>query len=270
MKNLKHYYLFKIQFLGFRYHGWQKQSLHRTVQGTIEKNINKIFPNDNAKIVGGSRTDSMVSAEEYTFILILKDEVIGEFAAFIENLNYMLPADIRLLKIHKLEQKINIIQNPKLKEYRYYFSFGSKKPHPMAAPIITHIQGNIDLELMRKGASEFIGTHNFRKYCYKPHAEKIFEKTIDQCSVEVNDFYQANFFPEETFYIKVVGHSFMRHQVRFMAGTLFKLGLGEISLEELIDSLQGHNGEFIGFLAPASGLVLHGVELDLEDDLLLP
>lgn len=250
--------------MGFRFHGWQKQTEMKTIQGTIETVVYKLFPDQKTKMLGGSRTDSMVSAEKYVFMLILKESEIKNIEIFIEQFNYELPPDIKILKIEEIGPGLSLIQNPKLKEYRYYFSSGNFKPHPLSAPIVTHIMGELDIDLMKSGAEYFIGTHNFKKYCFRPHLSKDFIKTIDHCSIEINDYYTANFLPPETFYFRVCGHSFMRHQIRLMVGTLFRLGLHEITLDEVKESLQGLDDKFLGFLAPASGLFLHDVVFDLE------
>jgi tRNA pseudouridine38-40 synthase len=262
MKLLKHYYLVHIQFLGFRFHGWQKQPELRTVQGTIEEAINKLFLEKSVKVFGGSRTDSMVSAMHYALQLLVEKEEILDFEEFIKRLNFILPPDIKALKIEKVSKGFNIIQSPKLKEYHYYFSDGVEKLHPFCAPMMTHIYGELDLELMTDGIKKFMGTHNFKKYCFRPSPDKNFERTIDFASLEKNNNYQANFFPEKSYYLKFRGMGFIRHQVRYMAGALFRLGLHEITLEELEHSLLGLDAINIGFLAPASGLQLFAVEFD--------
>ncbi len=77
MQELKYFYIVELQFLGFRFHGWQKQPNLKTIHGELEKVVNKLFVNQNAKISGGSRTDSMVSAEKYVFSLIIDGEEIS-------------------------------------------------------------------------------------------------------------------------------------------------------------------------------------------------
>lgn len=260
MKNFKHYYLVEIQFLGFRYHGWQQQPDMKTVQGTILKVVEELLPNLTPKIFGGSRTDSMVSANKYFLMITVKESEINNIDQFLKQFNDLCPADIKAIKIEKVDYKFNMIQRPKLKEYRYYFCFGQEKPHPFCAPILTHIIGDLDLDLMKKGAELFNGTHNFKKYCFRPHTEKDFVKTLEHCSIELNDFYKANFFPEKSYYLKVVGHSFMRHQIRLMAGTLFRLGLHEITFRDFEESLLGNDNLYLGFIAPGTGLILHDIQ----------
>lgn len=260
---MKRYYLLYIQFLGFRYHGWQFQPDFITVQGKLTQVLGKFFDLETMSNIGGSRTDAMVSANEYVVKLKLIDTKIedqfSDFNHFIKELNKILPPDIKALKIEESYKDFNIIQSPKLKEYHYFFSSGNFKPHPFSAPLITHMIEELDIELMKKGAKIFEGTHDFRKYCYMPHQDKDFVKTIQSCEILENDLYQANFFPEKTYYMKVVGHSFMRHQIRLMIGTLFKLGSGEISLQDIEKSFEEKDTKFIGFIAPASGLVLHKI-----------
>ena len=54
----------KISYLGTNYFGFQKQKNNITVQGTLENVFLKVF-NRNVNIIGCSRTDSGVHAEEY-------------------------------------------------------------------------------------------------------------------------------------------------------------------------------------------------------------
>ena len=73
--------------------------------------------------------------------------------------------------------------------------------------------------------------------------------------IEENELLQANFFPDKTFLYTVKGEGFMRHQIRLMMGALFRLGRGEKTLEDIQNSLK-EQAECIGFVAPASGLIL--------------
>ena len=141
MKTLKYNYLVEVQFLGFRFHGWQTQANHKTVQETILTILQKIFPEKKPKIQGSSRTDSMVSAEHYLLMLTIdaEIEVIMPPLEFESLFNDLLPADIKFLRIKKMEPHFNIIQSPKLKEYHYYFSFGDEKP--LVSVIIVNLNG---------------------------------------------------------------------------------------------------------------------------------
>jgi tRNA pseudouridine38-40 synthase len=78
--------------------------------------------------------------------------------------------------------------------------------------------------------------------------------------LEENKLYQANFFPKETHLLRVIGKGFGRHQIRLMMGALIQLGKGEIDLDYISNSLKKESTQVMGFIAPASGLILNKVE----------
>ena len=65
----KYYYVVTIQFLGYRFHGWQKQPNVKTIHLMIDRTINFILEGKSFKTLGAGRTDAMVSAQEAAFEL---------------------------------------------------------------------------------------------------------------------------------------------------------------------------------------------------------
>ena len=61
----KYFYLIKIQYCGFRFSGWQKQTNAKTIQEMFDKTIFFITGHENFKTLGAGRTDAKVSANEY-------------------------------------------------------------------------------------------------------------------------------------------------------------------------------------------------------------
>ena len=66
--NLNNYYLIEIQFLGYRFHGWQKQPKLKTVHLMIDRTINYVLENNKFKTLGTGRTDAM--AVSYTHLTL--------------------------------------------------------------------------------------------------------------------------------------------------------------------------------------------------------
>jgi len=262
MANYKYFYVIKIQYLGFRLHGWQKQPSVKTVQQLIEKTLKFILGIDTKfRILGSSRTDAMVSATESAFELFLYDDIKNK-EDFFSSLNRNLPSDIRALSIKEVDASFNIIQHNKVKEYLYLFSTGEKN-HPFVAPFMTHIFESLDLEKMKEGAKLFTGTHNFKHYAYKPTETTTFIRTIYSSEIALNTLFKANFFPETSYLLKVEGNGFLRHQIRLMMGALFNLGQGKITLQDIKDSLNPQlPSKEIAFVAPASGLILNKVNFE--------
>ncbi len=259
MKRDKGYYcyLIKVQYLGFRYHGWQKQQDVKTVQGMIDRTIAFILDHDSFKTLGSSRTDAMVSADCSYFELFSRKEVDADYLLL--KLNKHLPPDISVHTIKQVSYQFNIINDVVQKEYRYLFSYGERN-HPFCAFIMTNILEELNLAQMKACAHLFEGSHNFQQFCYKPTKSDAFERNIEACYIAENNEIQANFFPENSYLFVVRGKGFMRHQVRLMMGAVFEVGKGILSLDQIKRSLS-HGGEgIIAPMAPASGLMLKDVQ----------
>jgi tRNA pseudouridine38-40 synthase len=259
LQQQRFYYLLEIQFLGYRLHGWQKQPGFKTVEGLLRKTLRFVLGATRFKMLGSSRTDAMVSAQRAAFELFIDHEPLENMADFLVEFNQNLPPDIRALSIKEVDAKFNIIQHPKEKEYMYLFAFG-KKSHPFAAPLLATFLEDLDVDLMMQGANLFRGTHSFHNYCTKPSENTIFERTINECVLVPNKEITASFFPERTYALKIKGAGFLRNQIRLMMGALVLLGRGEITLEELRDSLKPEVNNPVTYIAPGSGLILNKVD----------
>lgn len=259
MFDKRYYYLLKIQYLGYRFHGWQKQPDVKTLHHMIDRTLKYILEDTRFKTLGAGRTDAMVSANEAALELFIYNDPIDDFNSFLELFNLNLPQDIRALSIEEVDKDFNIIQDSKVKEYHYVFSQGQKN-HPFCAPILTTILEPLNIDLMKKGAKLFEGSHNFKTYCYKATDKGEYHRTIEQCEIIDNDIYTANFFPSESYVFIVSGKGFMRNQIRLMMGCLIKLGRGEVTLDYIKNTLKDDSEAVMDYIAPASGLILHKID----------
>lgn len=252
-------YLIHIQYLGYRYHGWQKQPGLKTIEFMLKKTIGFVLGHTHFKILGAARTDSKVSANQSAFELFVKDPLDTD--QFLAAFNRNLPNDIRALHIKAVSRLFNIIRAPKIKEYLYLFSFG-EKCHPFCAPLISSFQDILDIDLMKQGAQLFKGTHNFVKYCTKPNPGPQFEREIFTSEIKINTQFKANFFPAETYAYCIRSKGFMRYQVRLIMGQLLSLGRGEIRLDDIRKDLMGQDTRPLRHIAPSSGLILNAIRFD--------
>jgi len=247
--------------LGYRFHGWQKQPNLKTIHLMIDRTINFVLEGQDFKTLAAGRTDAMVSANEAAFELFILDKPLVNKEEFLQLFNHNLPQDIRALSISEVDKKFNIIQDSKVKEYIYLFTYG-QKCHPFCASIMTTILDDLDIELMMQGAKLFRGKHNFKTYCYKPKIDGVFNREILKSELIKNTDYTASFFPKKTYMLKVKGKGFGRNQIRLMMGMLIKLGKGEVSLQNIEESLKPESKEVIDYIAPASGLILNKIEFE--------
>lgn len=103
----KNSYIIEIQFLGFRYSGWQKQTNSKTVQGMIDKTFFCIFEHHNFKTLGSGRTDSKVSANQFPFQLFLDEAV--DTTNLLKDLKKNLPPDIKVLSVKTADPELSVI-----------------------------------------------------------------------------------------------------------------------------------------------------------------
>jgi len=254
-------YIVRLQFLGFRFSGWQKQTNAKTLHDMVDKTLSFVFEETNYKTIGVGRTDAKVSANTY-YIQMFTDKIVKE-DTFIASLNANFSPDFRAISIQKVARGFNVINAPKIKEYHYYFSFGEKN-HPFSAPFIVNVDENLDLETMQEAAKLFVGEHYFHKYCTRPSEKTMFKRIIDSCEIIENDVLTANFFPETSYIFKVRGKGFLRYQIRLMMATLFEVGKGNLDLQFIEASLKEDNDrKYMRNNAPSSGLQLYDIELEL-------
>lgn len=251
-------YLLHIQYLGFRFRGWQHQPGQQTVEGMLKKTLKFVLPGVSVKVLASGRTDAKVSAEALPVSLYLREPLPLEETEFIQEVNRNLPPDMRILSLHEVHQDFNVIQDVQWKEYHYYFS-NEANFHPYSAPFIGHFREDMDIDRMREAAPLFEGRHTFESFCSRFGGKASFERTVLLSKIEVNTYLSTPYMPESCFAYIVRSNGFLRYQVRMMVGALVMLGRNEIHETDILKALRGEVQIPVTTVAPASGLVLKEV-----------
>lgn len=256
MARFQYFYILRLEFLGFRYSGWQKQDGVKTVQSMLDKTIRFLLSNDDFRTLAASRTDAKVSADDFAVELLCNNSL--DTSDFLEALNKNLPMDIRVKKIDETDGDFNILHAPKVKEYHYHFTFG-EKPSPSAAPFYGFLGSHLDVNLMKKACKSFLGTHNFRNFRGRVEGKTSFIRTISHIEITESDRLPSAFL-DNRFKLKVCSKGFMKYQVRLMMGALEKIGREELTILELQEMLLNPEDKSYEHVAPGSGLVLFKTE----------
>lgn len=225
----------------------------------LVKTLKFVLPKSKFKILGAGRTDAKVSALNAAFELFLDKEPLEDLQEFMSCFNVNLPPDIRVMSIDKVNENFNIIQESKLKEYVYLFSFGQKN-HPFCAPFLANIMDELNVNLMSDCARYFIGTHDFSSYTARLQPNTKVLRTITSCEIKRNEILTANFFPEESYALHISGEGFMRYQIRMIMGALIQLGRGELTAMDIKESLKKDHNTVLTYVAPGSGLLLNHLQ----------
>ncbi len=249
-------YIFYIQYLGFRYHGWQVQPGVKTIQGILNKNFRYVLGPFDFTILGASRTDAGVSCNRGAFQLFSESPL--DLEAVLTKMNLILPDDIKLLEATPVADDFNIIHSVKAKSYQYHFSIGEKF-HPFNAANMASFSCNPDIAVMKEALHLFLGTHDFRRYCSQDKVTENYKREIFDAAIFLHPMAGRGDVPHQSYVFRIIGKGFLRYQIRIMMAALVELGRGNLSLQDIQDSLASEDSIPIAPPVPAHGLILEEV-----------
>ena len=242
-------YKLTIAYDGTRYQGWQRQAnTDRTIQGILERVISEQagYP---LEIDGSGRTDAGVHASGQTASVVLSGITSESF--FTEEINRILPEDIRILEADLVKSGFHARKSAVGKVYEYRIDTGTK-PDVFQRRYCFHFPHELDLDIMRRAAEKLKGTHEFAGYTDKKD-EKSTKRTIYDIIVSGQG---------SSVTIRYEGTGFLYHMVRILTGTLLEVGTYQRTVESVAEVLQTKDRGQAGFLAPARGLFLKEVHYD--------
>lgn len=240
MRNLK----VTMAYRGTNYHGYQRQDNALTIQEVVEKNVSRVL-NENIIINGCSRTDTGVHANHYCFNVKTESKIPPR--NFIRGVNGYLPNDISILSCEETEDDFHARFSCLGKEYIYKMHCSESK-NPFAEDLMLHYRRKFDVELVRKAAEHFIGTHDFAAFCSNSSAASTTIRTIyDFCIENVGD----------TVIMLVKGNGFLYNMIRIIVGTLIWVNEGKFSPDDIPAIMKSKDRTKAGKTAMAHGLYLN-------------
>ncbi len=252
------FYKIILEYRGTNYHGFQIQNKTKTIQGELHKALSNLCEISEVKTVGSGRTDAGVHAKAQVVRIEMPLKMPGEKLLFA--LNAHLPKDIRVIHSEECNEKFHPIFSADKKEYRYYFSTNELSSTHFHG-LVTHYPHELDLELMKKGCTLFIGKHDFINYqCKGTEVETTIREIFEAEILETSIGAELPFSVQNIYCFRVVGSGFLKQMVRLMVGALWNLGRHKITLEEFAASLQAQRDDRYGVVAPPDGLYLYRVD----------
>lgn len=250
MRNL----LFKISFEGSKFHGWQQQENAITVQGEL-KSAFKSLTGEDANIIGCSRTDAGVHANEYYFS-VKTDSGIPCESFPVALASQKLPGEISVISCIEVSDDFNARFDSIKKEYIYIFE-NSEIPSPFNYKRTCHYKYHMDENLMNEAAQSFLGEHDFSAFCATGAQVVSKTRTIYSASVER----QGNLV-----IFHVCGNGFLYNMVRIMAGTLLYVNMGKINKDDISSIIKSQDRTKAGITAIPDGLYLNKVYFSGEEN----
>jgi len=236
-----------LAYDGTNYHGWQYQPNAVTVQEVLQLAVEKVI-NHKTTIYGASRTDAGVHALHQVAMFPTNSQ-ISDYSLK-KGINALLPDDIRVLELTEVPDSFHPRHSSVGKKYKYRFFVGEVFP-PFERFYCYHLRGEINIEKMTDAAKLFGGTHDFQS----------FRDSMCSASTSIRTITKSQLLNLNNGCLEYIieGNGFLHHMVRIITGTLFFVGKGKLSVDDVKKIIQIKDRKYAGPTAPACGLFLEKV-----------
>lgn len=240
--------LLTVAYDGTNYGGFQIQENAFTIQEALEKALGIVYKKA-VRVTAAGRTDSGVHARGQAVSFRAPFGIDDD--SLPHALNCLLPADIVVTGAVKVEDAFHARFDAIGKTYSYTID-RAKFPQIMMRLYSWHMPDPLDLNVVKKAASMFVGTHDF----------KYFQSAGGKVTDTVRTIYRAGVEEQPDRCLLVLtyeGNGFLYRMIRRITGTLIQAGKGDLALEDISEALKGSNPGAVAPTAPARGLCLEKV-----------
>jgi tRNA pseudouridine38-40 synthase len=241
-----------LEYDGSKFSGWQQQVNARTVQGDLIEAARGLLRTE-FDIQGAGRTDSGVHALGQVAHLKLKTPTRLTAEQLLREFNDRLPSSIAVVELEPAPSRFHARHDALTRSYFYQIS---TRKTALAKRYVWWIKEPLNLDLMQEAAALLSGRHDFAAF-RAPDPSKPGESTI----VVVDSAEVAR--DAHLIVFRIEASHFLWKMVRRLAGTLVKVGKGEVSVTEFRDLLSGRAQPALDvapWTAPAAGLFLEGIK----------
>ena len=234
-------YFVTFSYNGTDFHGSQTQPNGNTVQAEMEAAFATILREPVALTFAG-RTDAGVHAEKMIAHFDVEKAVPANFGA---RLNNLLPNSIAIHELRRVTDDAHARFDATARTY--YYRITTRKD-PFLYLNHTRVAEGLDFEAMNEAAQVLLGKQDFASFC-RVHTDV--KTTI--CDVKEARWVREN---ETEAYFVICADRFLRNMVRAVVGTLFDVGRGKSTAEDVRAIIAAQNRCKAGHSAPAEGLSL--------------
>ena len=243
---MEHTLALTLEYQGSGYHGFQVQPRVPTVQGELERALEALV-GTHVNTRSASRTDAGAHARGQ----VVAFEVAASKPAqdVVRGLNALLPADIRVQRGCEAPEGFDPRRRASSREYRYLV-LNRERPSALWREFAYHVSTPLDVEAMGLAAARLMGRHDFAAFSGPVKGGRSTRRRVFQAQVRRSG---------DLVTFAMEAEAFLPHQVRRTAGSLVRVGKGEMSVEEFQGLLEGGSADLAGSALPAWGLYLERV-----------
>ncbi len=243
-----------VEYDGTDYAGWQRQKDQATIQGELERAIQRIVGSP-VTVHGSGRTDAGVHA-------------LGQVGHFLcatrlgpqeiqRALNALLPPAIAVLDCARVPESFHARYDAAGKRYRYCIINRPVRP-AVGRRYAWHIRKPLNLPVMTDALSHLKGTHDFKAFEGAGSPKHHTIRTVSSATLDRDT--------SGTVTLDISANGFLRFMVRNIVGTLAAVGLGTLTSDGVKAILDSRDRSRAGATAPPHGLFLVAVDYSPRAD----
>lgn len=231
-----------LAYDGTNFRGWTRQPGKRTVQGVLERALERMLGEVPRLSVAG-RTDAGVHARGQVVSLRAEDPERLQ-----RGLNGMLAPEVVVRRATRAPDGFDARRRARARIYRYRVSL-APVPDPFSARFVWHRPGPVAVAPMRRAARLLEGEHDFASFCRAPRRGGTVRR-LERVTIRREGDLLA---------FGLRGSAFCHQMVRSLVGTLLEVGEGKREAGGMTELLEARSRRGAGHMAPPHGLTLEQV-----------
>ena len=241
-----------VAYDGTDFSGWQVQPSKRTVQGELEKAVNRMAknPEQPIRVQGSGRTDAGVHALGQVAHFDLPFDIPESGVR--KGLATMLPFDIEIKKVEKVDADFHAQYSAHTKTYQYRLSNRAFRD-PFKRNYTGYWPRRIEPSKIAAAINDYLGEHDWQSFAASGFQAKTTIRTVTAVKF-MNDV------EHEELIFEFTGTGFLYNQIRIMVGVLLEIGGGSRPVDDIPRLLAQKDRQQARLTAPASGLYLKSVD----------
>lgn len=244
-------YFLEVAYKGTRYSGFQIQANALTIQSEVEKALKILFKQPVA-LTGSSRTDAGVHARQNYFHF--DADIIIEHRQ-LYNLNAILPFDIVIKGIYKVNPDAHARFDAVSREYKYFIY---KEKNPFLNETAWYYPFSVNTDVLHATAKTIMDHNDFTSFSKRNTQVKTFI-----CDIKSSYWaYESN-----CLVYTVSANRFLRGMIRGLVSTMLKAARSAISPYQFAKIIEERNCTKADFSAPPQGLCL--IHVNYEQPLIM-
>jgi tRNA pseudouridine38-40 synthase len=234
---------------GTNFNGFQSQPQpnNRTVQGQIERALQKIHKGENTTIFASGRTDAGVHA--YGQVFHFDSRLAITISNWKRALNTNLPKDIYIRSVEEIDSSFHARYDVKEKTYRYRV-LNREAVDVFQRNLLYHYPYPLDINKMKIATEYLVGTHDFTTFSSAKTSVTDKVRTLYQVDIHKQD---------DEIVFELRGNGFLYNMVRIIVGTLLEVGNGKRDPIDISTILKQRDRRSAGKTIPGYGLYLWNV-----------